>query len=94
MRIAEQISYKYRFILNTSSTDHVCNNYSKFISFNNNLSYRAVITTGAGPIYINKKGTIQLTVATSDSSLHDIRFTNVLYALDMFVFVLSYSALK
>ena len=72
MRIAEQISYKHRFILNTGSTDYVCNNYSKFISFNNNLSYRAIITIGAGPICINKKGTIQLTVATSNSSLHNI----------------------
>jgi hypothetical protein len=94
MRIAQQIGYKHRFILDTGSTDHVCNDYSKFVSFDSNPSYRAVITTGAGPICINKKGAIQLTVATFDGSLHDIQFSDVLYAPDMFVLVLSHSALK
>jgi hypothetical protein len=94
MRMAQQIGYKHRFIFDTGSTDHVCNDYGKFVSFDSNPNYRAVITTGAGPICINKKGTIQLTVATSDGSLHDIRFTDVLYAPDMFTSVFSHSALK
>ncbi|KAF1934866.1 hypothetical protein EJ02DRAFT_296993, partial [Clathrospora elynae] len=74
---AGRSNYKKRFILNTGSSDHICNNYSKFISFTNNPSFHAVIDTGAGPIVANCKGTIEITVLTSNSSLHQVQFTNV-----------------
>jgi hypothetical protein len=91
---ADRSDYKQRFIIDTGSSDHICNNYSKFISFNNNPSFHAVIDTGAGPIIANCKGTIEITVLTSNSSLHRVQFTNVLYAPDMFVSVLSHSMLQ
>ncbi|KAF1934844.1 hypothetical protein EJ02DRAFT_299677, partial [Clathrospora elynae] len=70
-------NYKKRFILNTGSSDHICNDYSKFISFSNNPDFHAFINTGAGPITATRKGTIEITILTSNSSLHRIQFTNV-----------------
>jgi hypothetical protein len=75
--------YKKRFILDTGSSDHICNDYSKFISFSNDPNLHAVIDIGEGPIVVNRKGTIEITVLTSNSSLHRIQLTNVLYAPDI-----------
>jgi hypothetical protein len=91
---AGRSDYKKRFILDTGSSDHICNDYSKFTSFSNDPNFHAVIDTGAGPIVANRKGTIEITVLTSNGSLHRIQFTNVLYAPDMFVSVLSHSMLR
>jgi hypothetical protein len=91
---ASRSDYKKRFILDTGSSDHICNGYSKFISFGNDPNFHAVINTGAGPIIVTRKGTIEITVLTSNSSLHRIQFTNVLYAPDMFVSVMSHAMLR
>jgi hypothetical protein len=91
---AGRSDYKKRFILDTGSSDHICNDYSKFISFSHDPNFHAVIDTGAGPIVANRKGTIEITVLTSNGSLHRIQFTNVLYAPDMFVSVMSHSMLR
>ncbi|KAF1945404.1 hypothetical protein EJ02DRAFT_338342, partial [Clathrospora elynae] len=74
---AGRSNYKKRFILDTGSSDHICNDYSKFVSFGNDPNFHAVIDTGAGPIVANCKGTIEITVLTSNGSLHQIQFTNV-----------------
>jgi hypothetical protein len=81
---AGRSNYKKRFILDTDSSDHICNDYSKFISFSNDPNFHAVIDTGAGPIVANPKGTIEITVLTSNGSLYQIQSTNILYAPGMF----------
>ncbi|KAI0603583.1 hypothetical protein TUN205_12217, partial [Pyrenophora tritici-repentis] len=72
--------------------DHICNDRSKFQILHDTAP--ATINTGAGPITAKQVGTIQITVVTSEGVLNKVSFTNVLYAPDMFVSVLSHSKLR
>jgi hypothetical protein len=94
MQTAGNSAYRNRLIIDTGSTDHICNDLSKFTSFGNDRSYHAIINTGAGPIHITRKGTIAVTIATSNGETHTVTFSEVLYAPDMFVSVLSHSKLR
>ena len=91
--LAGRGEYHDRLILDTGATDHLCNDHSKFVSFDK-ASYYATINTGAGPISVTQKGTIMVTVLCSDGSSQQVSFTNVLYAPQMFVSVLSHSQLR
>ena len=62
--------YKNHFILNTSSSNYIYNNYSKFISFTNNLSFYAIINIGVDLIITNYKGTIKITIFILNSFLY------------------------
>ncbi|KAF2627484.1 hypothetical protein BU25DRAFT_341575, partial [Macroventuria anomochaeta] len=70
-------AYHDCLILDTGSTDHICNDYSKFVKFNHNPNYHAIINTRAGPIHITRKGTITVMVATSSGTLHTVTFNNI-----------------
>lgn len=94
LRKAVDGAYRDRFNLDTGDTDPVCNNYNRFVTLDNDPSNHAIIKTGAGPIHINKKGTIAVTVVTSSGDLHTVKFSEVLYAPDMFVPILSHSKLR
>jgi hypothetical protein len=67
---AGRSDYKKRFILDTGSSNYICNDYSELVSFSNDLNFHAVINTVAGPIVANRKGTIKITVSTSNGCLH------------------------
>lgn len=67
---AGRSDYKNRFVLDTSSSNYICNDYSKFISFTNDPSFHAVINIGVGPIITNYKSTIKITILTLNSSLY------------------------
>ncbi|KAG9384258.1 rve domain containing protein [Pyrenophora tritici-repentis] len=88
----ETSNFKQRFIIDTGSSDHICNDRSKFQILHDTAP--ATINTGAGPITAKQVGTIQITVVTSEGVLNKVSFTNVLYAPDMFVSVLSHSKLR
>ncbi|KAI1676923.1 Gag-pol polyprotein [Pyrenophora tritici-repentis] len=88
----ETSNIKQRFIIDTGSSDHICNDRSKFQILHDTAP--ATINTGAGPITAKQVGTIQITVVTSEGVLNKVSFTNVLYAPDMFVSVLSHSKLR
>ncbi|KAG9375706.1 hypothetical protein A1F94_013762 [Pyrenophora tritici-repentis] len=88
----ETSNFKQRFIIDTGSSDHICNDRSKFQILHDTAP--AIINTGAGPITAKQVGTIQITVVTSEGVLNKVSFTNVLYAPDMFVSVLSHSKLR
>jgi hypothetical protein len=91
--LASKDEFRTRLILDTGATDHLCNDASKFISIDPG-SYHAVINTGAGPITVSQKGTINVDIMRSDGSTNCLTFSNVLYAPQMFVSVLSYSVLR
>ncbi|KAF2621926.1 hypothetical protein BU25DRAFT_307414, partial [Macroventuria anomochaeta] len=74
--LAGRGEYQNRLILDTGATDHLCNDHSKFTSFDRG-SYYAVINTGAGPITITQKGTIKVTVLRSDGTSEQVSFSNV-----------------
>jgi hypothetical protein len=91
--LAGRGEYRDRLILDTGATDHLCNDRSKFISFDSG-TYYAVIKTGAGPITVTQKGTIKVNLTCSDGSVLPVTFSNVLFAPEMFVSVLSHSQLR
>jgi hypothetical protein len=91
--LASKDEFRTRLILDTGATDHLCNDASKFISFDPGSSH-AVINTGAGPITVSQKGTIKVNIMRSDGSTNCLTFSNVLYAPQMFVSVLSHSVLR
>ncbi|KAG9379356.1 hypothetical protein A1F94_009712 [Pyrenophora tritici-repentis] len=77
----ETSNFKQRFIIDTGSSDHICNDRSKFQILHDTAP--ATINTGAGPITAKQVGTIQITVVTSEGVLNKVSFTNVLYAPDI-----------
>jgi len=78
--LAGKDEFRTRLILDTGATDHLCNDASKFISFDPG-SYHAVINTGAGPITVSQKGTIKVNIMRLDGSTNCLTFSNVLYVL-------------
>jgi ribosomal protein L21 len=75
--LAGKDEFRTRLILDTGATDHLCNDVSKFISFDPG-SYHAVINTGAGSITVSQKGTIKVNIMRSDGSTDCLTFSNVL----------------
>ncbi|KAF1923748.1 uncharacterized protein M421DRAFT_43017, partial [Didymella exigua CBS 183.55] len=74
--LAGRSEYHNRLILDTGATDHLCNDHSKFVNFDQG-GYYAIINTRAGPITVTQKGTIKVTVLCSDGSSQQVSFTNV-----------------
>jgi hypothetical protein len=90
MRLADCADYRNRTIVNTSATDYIYNNYTKFINFNSKLTC-AYICTGASPVKVKATSTIKIGILCANRNINNITFSNVLYALDMFVLIILYS---
>jgi hypothetical protein len=90
MQTAGNSVYYNCLIIDIGSTNYIYNNLSKFTSFSNDYSYYAIIKTSAGPIYIIRKGTIAVIIATLNSATYIVTFSEVLYAPNIFILVLSY----
>jgi hypothetical protein len=93
MRLADRADYRNRTIVDTGATDHICNDYAKFIKFNSKPTC-AFICTGAGPVKVNATGTIKIGILCANGNINNVTFSNVLYALDMFVLIISHSRLR
>jgi hypothetical protein len=90
MRLADRADYRNYTIINTSATDYICNDYAKFIKFNSKPTC-AYICTGASPVKVNATGTIKIGILCANENINNVTFSNVLYALDMFVSIISHS---
>lgn len=93
MLIASQTNYKDQTIIDTGATNHICNNYNRFISFENESTCLA-IKTRAGIVQVKATGTIELCVLQGNSVINVVRFSKVLYAPDMFVSIISHSKIR
>jgi hypothetical protein len=93
MRLADRVDYRNHTIVNTGATDHICNNYAKFIKFNPKPTC-AYIRTGASPIKVNTTSTIKIGILCANRKINNVTFSNMLYALDMFVSIILYSWLR
>jgi hypothetical protein len=93
MRLADRAEYRDRTIVDTGATDHICNDHAKFIKFDPKPTC-AYIRTGASPVQVNATGTIKIGILCADGKLNNVTFSNVLYALDMFVLIISHSQLR
>jgi hypothetical protein len=89
LRIAGRADYKDLTIVDTGSTNHTCNDFDKFIDFQPSTT-RSGIRTGAGIVKIKATGTIELSVLQADGEINAVCFTEVLYAPDMFVSIISH----
>jgi hypothetical protein len=90
MRLADCVDYRNRTIVNTSATEHICNNYAKFIKFNPK-PICAYICTGASSVKVNATSTITIGILYANRKINNVTFSNVLYALDMFVLIILHS---
>jgi hypothetical protein len=90
MRLADRADYRNRTIINTSATDYICNNYAKFIKFNPKPTC-AYICIGASPVKVNATDTIKMGILCANGKINNVTFSNVLYALDIFVLIISHS---
>jgi hypothetical protein len=93
MRLADRADYRNRTIVDTGATDHICNDYAKFIKFNPKPTC-AYIRTGASPVKVNATSTIKIDILCADGKINNVTFSNVLYALDMFVLIILHSWLR
>jgi hypothetical protein len=93
MRLADCADYRNRTIVNTGATDYICNNYAKFIKFDPKPTH-AYICTGAGPVKVNATSTIKIGILCADRKINNVTFSNVLYAPDMFVLIISHFWLR
>jgi hypothetical protein len=92
-RLASCADYKDHTILNTSASDHICNNHDRFISFDPPRR-RTVIKTGSGKIEVKATSTIKLAVLRGDSAINALTLPSVLYAPDMFLLCISHSKIR
>jgi hypothetical protein len=90
MRLADRVEYRDCTIVNTSATDYICNDYAKIIKFNPKPTC-AYICTGASPVKVNATSTIKIGILCANRKINNVTFSNVLYALDMFVLIISHS---
>jgi hypothetical protein len=90
MRLADRADYKNYTIVDTSAIDYICNNYAKFFKFNSKPTC-AYICIGAGLVKVNATSTIKMGILCANRNINNITFSNVLYALDMFVLIISHS---
>jgi hypothetical protein len=93
MRLADRADYRNYTIINTSAIDYICNNYAKFIKFNSKPTY-AYIRIGASPVKVNATSTIKIGILCTNENINNITFNNMLYALDMFILIISHSRLR
>jgi hypothetical protein len=90
MRLADCVDYRNYTIVNTSATDYICNNYAKFIKFNPKPTC-AYICTGASPVKVNATSTIKIGILCANRKINNVTFSNMLYALAIFVLIISHS---
>jgi hypothetical protein len=90
MRLADCVDYRNYTIVNTSATDYICNNYAKFIKFNPKPTC-AYICTGASPVKVNATSTIKIGILCANRKINNVTFSNILYALAIFVLIISHS---
>jgi hypothetical protein len=93
MRLADCADYRNCTIVDTGATDYICNDYAKFIKFDPKPTC-AYIRTGAGPVKVNATSTIKIDILCADGKINNVTFSNVLYAPDMFVSIISHSWLR
>jgi hypothetical protein len=89
MRLADCVDYRNYTIVNTSATDYICNNYAKFIKFNSKPTC-AYICTGASPVKVNATSTIKIGILCANRKINNVTFSNILYALAIFVLIISH----
>ena len=90
MRLTNREDYRNRTIINTSAIDYIYNNYAKFIKFNSKPTY-AYIYIGASSIKVKAIGTIKIGLLYVNRNINKVTFSNILYALDMFILIILYS---
>jgi hypothetical protein len=93
MRIASQADYKHRTIVDTGATDHICNDFSKFIEWRQTLTCSG-IKTGAGVVQLLGTDSIRMDLLCSEDTINVTKFSNVLYLPDMFVSIISHSKIR
>jgi hypothetical protein len=90
MRLADCVDYRNCTIINTSAIDYICNNYTKFIKFNSKPTC-AYIYIGASLIKVNTTSTIKIGILYTNRNINNVTFSNILYALDIFILIILYS---
>jgi hypothetical protein len=93
MRFAGRTDYKDRTIVDTGATDHICNDLSKFIEWRQ-VSTCSGIKTGAGIVKVVATGSIAMDLLCADGTINHVKFSDVLYAPDMFVSIISHSKIR
>jgi hypothetical protein len=93
MRVASRADYKHRTIVETGTTNHICNDLSKFSEWRQTPTCSG-IKTGAGVVQVLGTGSIRMDLLCSDSTINVTKFSNVLYLPDMFVSIISYSKIR
>jgi hypothetical protein len=93
MRFAHRTEYKERTIVNTGATDYICNDLSKFTEWRQTPT-RTGIKTSAGVVKVLGTSTIKLSLLYANGTIHEATFSNVLYAPDMFVSIISHSKIR
>jgi hypothetical protein len=93
MRIASRADYKHRTIVDTGATNHICNDLSKFIKWRQTTTCSG-IKTGAGVLQVLGTGSIEMDLLCSDGKINTTKFSDVLYAPDMFVSIISHSKIR
>jgi hypothetical protein len=89
MRLTDYADYRNYTIINTSAIDYIYNNYAKFIKFNSKPTY-AYICIGASLVKVNATSTIKIGILCANENINNVTFSNVLYALDIFVLIISH----
>jgi hypothetical protein len=90
MRLADYVDYRNYIIVNTSATDYICNNYAKFIKSNSKPTC-AYIYIGASLVKVNATSTIKIGILCANGNINNVTFSNILYALNIFVIIISHS---
>jgi hypothetical protein len=90
MRLTDRVDYRNYTIINTSATNYIYNNHAKFIKFNPKPTY-AYIYIGASPFKVNATSTVKIGILCANRNINNVTFSNLLYALDMFVLIIPHS---
>jgi hypothetical protein len=93
MQVAHRTEYKDPTIIDTGATDHICNGLSKFVEWKKSPT-RSGIKTGAGVLKVLGTGTITMDLLCVDGTINHVTFSDVLYAPDMFVSIISHSCIR
>jgi hypothetical protein len=93
MQVAHRAEYKDRTIVNTGATDHICNNLSKSVEWKK-MPSRSGIKTGAGVVAVLGTSSITMNLLCVDGTINHVTFSNMLYAPDMFVLIISHSRFR
>jgi hypothetical protein len=90
MRLVDRVDYRNYTIVKTSATDYICNDYAEFIKFNSKPTC-AYIRIGASPVKVNATSTIKIGILCANENINNITFSNILYAPNIFVLIISHS---